>query len=195
MTGKKLTPNGRPIGRPTRCTPTLTQAIADGLRKGLYFEQACTLAGITPTAGYEWIRRGNGTDQRPTDEPYVQFAEAIAQARAERERACLEAIDAAAAGGFVVERRTEVRNGTTTTTEKYAPPDWRAGAWWLERALQDRWRRTERTEHVGDGGGPVRVEETRFSVLAQRLAQHHGPKVIEGEVVGDEPVGELPAPS
>jgi len=39
--------------------------------------------------------------------------------------------------------------------ETAAPRNWQAAAWWLERKNYDRWGRKERTELVGEGGGPV----------------------------------------
>lgn len=161
----------RKTGRPTRCTPEVTTRVADGIRAGLFFEQACLLAGIPPANGYEWIRRGKGIHtERPTAPPFEQFAQAVERARADRERDALRMIEVAAKGGFVVERRSEERAGTTVETEKYAPPDWRAAAWWLERALPDRWKTANRTELTGADGGPVQVEHSEsLSVHAARL--------------------------
>jgi hypothetical protein len=38
---------------------------------------------------------------------------------------------------------------------------------WLERRFRDRWSRTERVEHAGDGGGAIKIETVREKVLAE----------------------------
>lgn len=87
------------------------------IRAGNRVSAAAMYAGISTTSVHEWLRRGEGRDARAATEPYVSFAREVRQARAHAEVAAVAAI-----------RRAMPRN-------------WRAAAWWLERARPAEWRR------------------------------------------------------
>ena len=42
------------MARPTKLTPEIIESIADGIRSGLFLDQACHLAGISPSTFYLW---------------------------------------------------------------------------------------------------------------------------------------------
>ena len=79
----------------------------------------------------EWIRRGEGRDHRRKTAAFAQFAKAIKEAEAEAEVQYVKVIKNAAASG-----------------------NWQAAAWWLERRKAADYRRVDRVEATGDGGGP-----------------------------------------
>lgn len=104
------------VGRPTDCTPEVTEIVCRELRLGLSIASACAAAGITKTSYYEYHQRaGEGT-------PFSVFAAATTKARSEGTR------------------------GLEHTVRKAAVGDWRAAAWMLERRAPEDWsKRTEIT--------------------------------------------------
>jgi transposase len=110
----------RRLGRPTKLTPELQQAIVDAMRKGMPMNKAAALAGISEFMVCEWVRRGEDRDtDRGYHERYAKFAQAIKTARAEHQRDMVEVIKGSAQG----------------TPEK--PGQWQAAAWLLERTDPD----------------------------------------------------------
>jgi len=127
-----MDPVVRRIGRPTACTPELTERICEDLRRGLTFKMACEGAGITAAAGHEWVRRGSvDLEAGRTVTRYAEFAEATTRARSD----CLASL--------------------VSTVRTAAVTDWRAAAWMLERRDPDGWSR--RTEVSGPDGAPIQV--------------------------------------
>lgn len=61
-----------PIGRPTKYTPELQEALCDALRQGMTVEEACKSVGIQPSSYYGWTHH------------YPEFLEAVTRARIER---------------------------------------------------------------------------------------------------------------
>lgn len=102
--------------RPTKLTPDIQHAIVEAMRAGNYFEAACTCAGVSVAAGYEWRQRGQGTHPSRSAEPvYVEFAEAISKAEAEAEQRIVGLWQA------------------------QIPGDWRAARDFLARRFPGRW--------------------------------------------------------
>ena len=104
------------VGRPTDCTPEVTEIVCRELRLGLSIASACAAAGITKTSYYEYYQRAI---EGP---PFSVFAAATTKARSEGTR------------------------GLEHTVRKAAVGDWRAAAWMLERRAPEDWsKRTEIT--------------------------------------------------
>ena len=117
-------------GRPTKCTPELTEKICEYLASGCYVCTACDLCGIDQSTYHRWRERGeNG------EEPYCEFVKAIKDAEA----------------------RAEAR--AVALVQKAMVDDWKAAMTWMERKFPDRWSRGERREITGAGGGPVEVND------------------------------------
>lgn len=92
------------MGRHTKLTPAVQDAIEKSVSVGIDVESACQREGIGRRTLYEWVRRGE-----TGEEPYLSFALAMERAQA------------------VVTARI------TRNVIKASKEDWRAGAWWLER--------------------------------------------------------------
>lgn len=131
-------------GRPTVLTPEVTDTILTLVRAGNYLEVAAAAAGVSRDSLFEWLKRGarerrsvtDGKRQKPrkSEQPFVDFSDALQKARGTSEAADLEVI-----------RRAAVKN-------------WQAAAWRLERKHPQRWGRRERHEITGKDGGPVKSE-------------------------------------
>ena len=127
-----MDPVVRRIGRPTACTPELTERICEDLRRGLTFKMACEGAGISQHTGHEWTRRGQlDLDGGRSATTWARFAQATTRARSD----CLASL--------------------VSTVRTAAVTDWRAAAWMLERRDPDGWSR--RTEVSGPDGAPIQV--------------------------------------
>lgn len=118
------------MGRPTKLTPEVQDRIIQALKAGNYVETAAEYAGIGKTTFYRWMEQGKQASRGI----YREFRDAVMRARAE----------------------AEARN--VAIIQKAAPDDWRAAAWWLERAFPDRWGPRQKLEHSGPEGGPIPAE-------------------------------------
>lgn len=108
------------VGRPTDCTPEVTEIVCRELRLGLSIASACAAANIDKATYHRWIARG---DEGP---PFGDFRDATTKARSEGTR------------------------GLEHTVRKAAVGDWRAAAWMLERRAPEDWsKRTEITGKDG----------------------------------------------
>lgn len=130
--------------RRTALTPAVSKALCEATREGYTLTQAAAVVGVAPATVREWIRRGEGEDDREGTEPYATFATAIRRARAEVEVEMLESIQQAADAG-----------------------QWRAAAWYLERSHPERWGRGAQRIQVRNVGG--RYEPANTSTLAALL--------------------------
>lgn len=118
------------MGRPSKLTPERQKRIVDAIRAGNYVETAAEYAGIGKTTFYRWMEQG----EQASHGIYREFRDAVMRARAEAEARSVALI------------------------QKAAPDDWRAAAWWLERAFPDRWGPRQKLEHSGPEGGPIPAE-------------------------------------
>jgi hypothetical protein len=148
--------------RPTELTPELTDRIAQFIRAGNWPERAAVAAGGSERSYYRWLARGQKAEEAhqagqpvdESDEPYWQFWQEVKRAEAQSE---------ALAVGYLV---TAMPTAPTAVVS------------FLERRFRDRWSRSERLEHAGDGGGPVVVSDARaklsamLDAVAIRLAEN-----------------------
>ena len=122
------------MARPTKLTPDVIEDICNWLKLGYYQEDAATMAGISASTFYDWMKKGDegqkalesGTSSSlpaiqedgevEIVDMYSEFSEAVKKARAEAEGAHLRNI------------RRAADNGT-----------WQASAWWLERSFPKKW--------------------------------------------------------
>jgi hypothetical protein len=192
----------RKTGRPTLLTPTVEKRLVDAIRLGAPVAIAAASAGIAEQTFYAWAKAGReelearaeGRDPDPEREPHVKLWEKVVEARAQAALRNIGQIQKAAAGGYVTEEVTrkyrdpETGRLVTETTQKRAPVDWRAAAWWLERQQRAHFGRgAEQVELTGAGGGPVQIAAAiDVQALTQRLREH---LATNGSAMGQAPAG------
>lgn len=135
------------------------------IRKGLYPETACALAGICKQTLHNWLTKGRRFPQHGN--PYWEFALDFESALAESEERDIEVIDAA---------RTE---------------HWQAAAWKLERRHPERWGRQDRKAIETE----VQAElDLALDKLAAKLTHDEFRRVLEALSEGDDGADGAQAP-
>lgn len=132
--------------------PERRQAILEALRQGAYLEVAGRRGGVSAATIHRWMDLGRssvaaveaahrrieegekGVKVPPAHEPYHSFYEEVEAARAQSEMRAVTIVQLAG------------RN------------DWKAAAWYLERAFPKRWGSKALVEHSGNSDAPVVVE-------------------------------------
>lgn len=100
------------MGRPSKLTPELQATIVGLIKAGNYKETTCAIVGIARSTLYEWMRRGQLSDQ---ENEYTRFHDEVVKALA-----WAEARDVA-------------------ILNQHAEKDPRAARWKLERRFPERW--------------------------------------------------------
>lgn len=114
-------------------TKALGKRICDRLSQGLPFGLACQAEGVSSNTADEWVRRGEGRDERPGTPLMEWFAAEKKKARA--------------------------RWAQSRIQEIVKDESWQSSAWALERTMPEHFGRpADRIEVTGQGGGAVRVE-------------------------------------
>lgn len=138
-----------PGGRPSKLNPKRKKAILAALRAGLSRQGAAAKAGIGSATLAEWIARGEERHhERPSQDEFAEFAEAVRRAEASFEAKCVKSI----------ERFTLGPNA-----------EWRAAAFLLERRFRDRWGKLVRQEHSGPGGGAIPISYDPKNLTDEQL--------------------------
>ena len=78
------------MARPTKLTPQVRRKLVRFTRAGVFLTSAAPFAGVTRPTVRSWIKRGEaemarvdgGEPPDPTEEPYVEFARLMMQAKA-----------------------------------------------------------------------------------------------------------------
>lgn len=173
-------------GRPTKCTPELTEEFARYMASGLYLEDAAGLCHIGRRTAYDWLERGEAAldaagwdlDAVPEEErPFAAFSHTVRAAEAKALARNLALVQQGAQDRRLDRARAE---GRTIIDEDTGNPvvvgDWRAAAEFLKMRKPDTWgNRKQTTEHTGPGGGPVQVE-----AWWARMAQHEAEDAADG---------------
>ena len=153
------------MARPTILTPELQERIIQAIQVGNYFHVACEYAGIDRRTGWGWLAKGKDavafSEEHETPIPdgklvYVQFAQAVMEARAQAEVRLVSSV---------------VRAGTGEGA------DWRAAVEILRRGFKENWR----DEAQVMLGGEIKVESdlddglARLEAVAQIIAESSPP--------------------
>lgn len=142
-----------PRGRKPKLTPELQEQLANVIAQGNYADTACSYIGLSKTAFYNWLAEGKKPNAK---KKYVEFVEAIEKARSVAQMRNVQVIQQAAQG----------KAGDPDKGIKGIEPDWRASAWYLERAFPKEYGRQERVELSGMDGGAINVAvDTKTALL------------------------------
>lgn len=166
-------------GRPSLLTPARIEAIATHIRNGNYLRVAAEAAGVSESAVYKWLERGEDPEEQIQDSLYFQLLQAVVAAHADAERVLVQAINKAATGYTKKTTKTreytndEGRQCTETTVEEAEVFDWRAAAWMLEARHRDRWAKVIQPAAEG-----AETEEVKVLILQQEPSTE-APKQIE----------------
>ena len=128
------------MARPTLLTPELTEHMVAAIKGGSPAQDAAALCGVNPSTYYRWMREGAEGD----DEQKQEFRQRIIEAKATLKAACVRKV------------------------LKAANSDWKAAAWYLERAHPEDFGRRDRVRMEGEHS--VRVEVSGQQRLNRLLA-------------------------
>lgn len=204
-------------GRPSKLTPARHDAIIASIESGNYFDTACSSTGITRQAAYLWLERGqaertridtgitdtqraeNGDPPAHQERRYLDFFDAVERARALAEERHLRNIERLAMGGTLHKETLDPETGKVIGRE-YHLGDWRASAFYLERARTQRWGRRQTVEVSGPEGGPVGIDVSDGQRLAEQVRGffanvRNDPRILEARVESSrtELIGSVPA--
>lgn len=195
-------------GRPSKLDASTQQIICAAIRRGLGYEPAARMAGITYRTFSRWRDRGLAEIERlekPKTRPkaaetiFVEFCQELQRAEAEGENTNADIISKMAEGGQQVTKKETYQKRvwdakqkafvaieeSETTKVETTLPDWRAAAFILERRHPDRWGRQIKTEVSGPGGKPVPIQIMTIEAVsppaALRQAQDEGPDDTDGD--------------
>lgn len=147
----------RAVGRPSKFTPDVCNRILSAIRNGNTYEASANYGGVDYTTYRLWINRGEDEGEGE----FFEFAEAVKRAASSAEVESVARIRAAGSGQRVLlsETERETPDGKKVIERKYqyAPPQWQADAWFLERRKPSEWGRKDRHELSGPSGGAVEV--------------------------------------
>ena len=123
-------PAKRKIGRPTLCTPETMKEIEECLGLGMSLKSSALVAGVTVQTICEWRQKGElGI------EPYAEFSERFARARAKGAKVYQQVVFVAATAGDV-----------------------RAAQWTLSKMEPAHYGDKLQAEVSGPGGGPIQMQ-------------------------------------
>lgn len=103
--------------RPLKITAELRDSFVLLLEAGNYVETVCEALRVSRRVFYDWMERGEREEEEGVESPFVDFREAVLQAKAKAEISALAV----------------VFNAKET--------NWQAAAWYLERTRQKRYGR------------------------------------------------------
>lgn len=187
-------------GRPTRLHPALQERIVARILGGSFQETAAVAEGVPKSTFHSWKAKAvealavyDATGEMPEGQQvFVDFLEAIEEARAQVESRASEAIQRLAFGGEVVEVEEHFDpddpDMVTGRTIRFAKADGPSLRWFLSKGFAHHWG--DRVEISGpDGAGiPIEVEVSARDLLRDQMnqvAERLGVK-DEDEEAGDE---------
>jgi hypothetical protein len=160
---KKTVPAKKPaepkkVGRTSKLTPEVLEAIVTSIRLGNYQDHASAASGIGVATFYSWLERGKkerdrletmkDAEARPDETPFVEFLEAVEKAKAEAVQRNIGIIQKAASIG-----------------------SWQAAAWWLERTQTGLYGRKQQVAVQGVEGGPALAISVDTKDLEDKVAR------------------------
>lgn len=221
--GARRLPTTKPQGgRPTRLIePGVYDNLTAAIELGVPVSIACQGVGVAEQSFRNWMRRGAteqmsraaGAEPNDDEQVYLDLYNEVLAARTKAATRNVGVIQKAAQGGSITSRtvrryRNEDGEMVEEETVNRAAPDWRAAAWYLERAHRSEYGKdavqveihSPSGDQSGDTPDPNRSPEqdlaarlTRFRAehvvaLPSRADAGEGDEddVAEGEIVEDE---------
>ncbi len=144
-------------GRKTKLTPELQDDVVKRIRAGNYIKVACQAVGISHTAYFDWLKKG-----QEGKSPYAEFLDAIKKAE------------------------SEAHVNYVAIVASHAPKQWQAAAWWLERRFPDKWGRRDRLDVKGEIVVDKKVDkiEEKFSHMSPKEINQHVSNLSEKMLYG-----------
>lgn len=141
----------RPKGRPSSCTPEVSEAVIKAITLGTPIYVACEVAGISKATYNNWRNRGEAELERleenedaeidPDERPFVDFFVGLKRAEAYSHQLAVERINAIAKDIETTDARVRLE----------------ADKFLLERRFKDDWGRNERIHQTVDGGVELKL--------------------------------------
>jgi hypothetical protein len=119
--------------------------IVEAMSVGNYFHVCCEYAGVTRTTGFNWLARARDARAKAeehdqpiplSEQPFVEFLDAVTRARAQAEIRLVSSVAAAA----------------------LQDKEWRAAVEILKRGFRDNWREDTIVQH--QGSVDIRADES-----------------------------------
>lgn len=175
-------------GRPTRLHRGLIEDVCALIRAGNYQETAAVAVGISKATYHGWKARGlearaiiEATGGLPEDKAgerlFLEFLDAVEEARADAESEAIQTLLRLAHGGEVIEVEVHLDPDTEEKvgeTIRFSKPDRQAIAWYLERSFPERYGKRLEIGGPDQGPIPVEVEVSARDSLRKRLSQVAG---------------------
>lgn len=159
-------------GRKRVFTPDIIAILVEAFKAGLSNADACTAAGVSEAAFYDWMKSG---DERKSP-VFSEFSETIKKAKLEYKKSLLrKMLDASTQKQVIIEeKRRYDADGNLLSREviqKAAPPPWQPIAWLLERRYRDEFGRFDRlsVDSRSEVSGELKVKDERE--LVKQLSQ------------------------
>lgn len=180
--GKFIEGNPGGPGRHTVFTDEVQKIILASVRHGVSYDASARIAGIVPKTFYNALHKAKEEEQQQLDTELTRFLHELKKAEAEGKSGHLANISRAAYRGFEwTERKKSIKklaNGTeeVTTEEitKFAPPNWTASAWFLERRYPNEFARVNKIMDwraiAKLAGFDEEAIEADFEYIAEELA-------------------------
>lgn len=154
-------------GRPLKLTLELQEEIVRILTAGNYVETACAFVGLSKNTFYDWMKRGVREKERlennpkarmkKSEEPFVEFSDAVHKALAQ----------------------AEIRD--VAIIGKAASSDWKASAWRLTHRHPSRWGKTEIKADIEHSGEITNThkEEKNINITQQITADEESRELLK----------------
>ncbi|MBG0818274.1 helix-turn-helix domain-containing protein [Planomonospora sp. ID82291] len=142
------------VGRPTKLTPEMADALCQARQNGHSITGAADLCGVHRATLLRWLAEGEADD---APEVFRDFRDRFTRAHAHVIGSLVNAAIQDALGGSVVKKvERELPDGSVIREEQVTPPNGKVALEVASRLNPD-WRGVKAVELSGPDGGPVEV--------------------------------------
>ena len=174
----------RQPGRPALLDEEVREKLIEATKLGSPMSVAASYVGISQRTFERWMQRGYEAqtlmdDEQPVpeeEEPFRVLFREVERARSQAAVMHVGLIQRAAKGGVVTEETTKKYRDPETgqvveeTTLKRTAPDWRAGAWYLERQHRHHFGKDKELQvEITGGAGAGSTELGNVDAVAERI--------------------------